>query len=76
MSIESYNREQARILRSKIGEDFDEFLERLLKIIEGRNGMDTEAKGPTEVQLQRIPYHGILAALRKKNAKPVAGNDA
>ena len=75
MSIESYGREQEKLLRHKIGDRLYDLLTIFENTKRDKHGMDTSIKRPTKMELSSLPKDGIRGKDRTKNAKPCARND-
>lgn len=73
MSIETYQQEQERMLRHKIGDELYNALDQWLN--RGKHGMDTSRPGPSKVELQSLPQNGLRAKDSAKNEKPRARNN-
>lgn len=73
MSVETYNKEQERMLKHKIGEDLFEVLARMNE--DKMYGMETVRQGPSKMELSSLSKDGIRSKDRKKNAKPRPGNN-
>ena len=78
MSIKTYQQEQERMLRHKIGDNLYDALENLVQwisFIRGQDGMETVRPGSTKMELSGLSKNGIWAKDRKENAKSRARND-
>ena len=78
MTIETYQAEQERTMRNKIGDELYDTFDAIQEfcMIHGaieryRNGMDKETKRPTKVQLSGLPKDGIRTETCEENEKPV-----
>lgn len=70
MSIASYNAEQKRMLRHKIGDELYELLDQWL--VRGHYGMDKTRPGKTKMELSGLQKNGIRAKVSAENEKPRA----